>query len=424
MDDVSLPGVLRNPLECWNSVHQSRPGHVILHPALSSQDPGNLEKYGDNSSTLFDRWFCYQEAFHIASNLKSSLTDSILKKLSMLEADPDFPEDSFESVVTRYKNAVTFCQSFSIIEGVEAEQLTAQLQELDHARQTLDVYDQPIAFIRDLEDHFQHLLCWFVAQRPALRLHYPHVLPNIPGFLTDRLCLNCEGMRQEYHALAKSRISIGRSDRPGKESDIFVMDAPKSLRRTYISRFHAIIEYTPFGFQIIPDKNRYDIWLERGEQTVDVIAPTLLHHQDAILLGSRKREQYAILRYTTYTEESSAAFPVAIHTNRTLDEHRPSSSLSAAKISVELGIPRHRTFILCVSSFTIGRDASAPLHIPDSRISRTHAQITYQDGGFWISDAGSTNGTSLQDDCPCNIPTPLVKGDTIYLGQGFDVFVK
>lgn len=43
--------------------------------------------------------------------------------------------------------------------------------------------------------------------------------------------------------------------------------------------------------------------------------------------------------------------------------------------------------------FTIGRAATASLCLDDGRISRVHTEIVFDTERFWISDAGSVNGT-------------------------------
>jgi len=47
--------------------------------------------------------------------------------------------------------------------------------------------------------------------------------------------------------------------------------------------------------------------------------------------------------------------------------------------------------------FTIGRDESCELSVPDSSISRNHCQIQKSEKGFLLSDLGSTNGTFIGD---------------------------
>lgn len=43
--------------------------------------------------------------------------------------------------------------------------------------------------------------------------------------------------------------------------------------------------------------------------------------------------------------------------------------------------------------YTLGRAQGSEINLPHEAISRRHALIEWQDGGFWIQDVGSTNGT-------------------------------
>jgi hypothetical protein len=67
------------------------------------------------------------------------------------------------------------------------------------------------------------------------------------------------------------------------------------------------------------------------------------------------------------------------------------------------------------SKFVIGRHSDCDLAIPDSRLSRIHAQIEQFAGRWEISDAGSSNGTELGGS-PLFEPMPIFDGNTISLG--------
>ena len=43
----------------------------------------------------------------------------------------------------------------------------------------------------------------------------------------------------------------------------------------------------------------------------------------------------------------------------------------------------------------IGRSRVCTITIDDPNISRRHAEIRRQDGGYWIADLGSTNGLEI-----------------------------
>ena len=54
-----------------------------------------------------------------------------------------------------------------------------------------------------------------------------------------------------------------------------------------------------------------------------------------------------------------------------------------------------KAFELNQSILTIGRDVANTIVINDAEISRKHARILSQAGGFVIEDTGSTNGTYI-----------------------------
>lgn len=68
----------------------------------------------------------------------------------------------------------------------------------------------------------------------------------------------------------------------------------------------------------------------------------------------------------------------------------------------------------------IGRDENlCSIVLPDTGISRRHAQITLEEGNLYITDTGSTNGVRVND-LPLTggmMHSPIVDGDTIALGD-------
>ena len=54
--------------------------------------------------------------------------------------------------------------------------------------------------------------------------------------------------------------------------------------------------------------------------------------------------------------------------------------------------PHEKTFH---RDFRIGRDDSCELRLNDPLISRRHAEVSFKEGLWWISDLGSRNGTTL-----------------------------
>jgi pSer/pThr/pTyr-binding forkhead associated (FHA) protein len=64
---------------------------------------------------------------------------------------------------------------------------------------------------------------------------------------------------------------------------------------------------------------------------------------------------------------------------------------------------------------TLGRLPDNSICLTDGRLSRHHAQIDFRDGGYWISDLASQNGT-LVNDRPLTDAHRLQAGDSIELG--------
>jgi adenylate cyclase len=72
---------------------------------------------------------------------------------------------------------------------------------------------------------------------------------------------------------------------------------------------------------------------------------------------------------------------------------------------------------------TLGRHPDQHVQILDRVVSKEHALITFVDGGYWLQDMGSRNGTYVNTE---RIPgrTRLNDGDTITLGSTRCIFVE
>ena len=66
--------------------------------------------------------------------------------------------------------------------------------------------------------------------------------------------------------------------------------------------------------------------------------------------------------------------------------------------------------------FTIGRGMQATLHVDSGRVSRIHAEVVFEGGGWVLRDAGSTNGTYLNGR-RVTAPTDLRRGDAVQVGK-------
>lgn len=89
----------------------------------------------------------------------------------------------------------------------------------------------------------------------------------------------------------------------------------------------------------------------------------------------------------------------------------------AARLTVAgPGPNKGRSFQLSQSPFRIGRSPDADAQVEDLRLSRQHAEISFDSrGSFWIRDLGSTNGTFVNGQ-PIDGQTAVRQGDRISLG--------
>gem|GEM_PF-1270182 len=67
-------------------------------------------------------------------------------------------------------------------------------------------------------------------------------------------------------------------------------------------------------------------------------------------------------------------------------------------------------------ALVIGRSSSCDIHVPDSEMSRRHAEVSRHDGGVVVRDLGSTNGTRVNGSM-ISAPTTLAAGDVITVGN-------
>jgi two-component system, cell cycle response regulator len=66
-------------------------------------------------------------------------------------------------------------------------------------------------------------------------------------------------------------------------------------------------------------------------------------------------------------------------------------------LTVLTGPEKGAVFSFATAEATIGRSEDAEISIPDMGLSRIHARISRKPGGYYLEDAGSTNGTFVND---------------------------
>jgi pSer/pThr/pTyr-binding forkhead associated (FHA) protein len=91
---------------------------------------------------------------------------------------------------------------------------------------------------------------------------------------------------------------------------------------------------------------------------------------------------------------------------------------SAARVLLRIvaGPASGQTFEVGRAGATMGRSPDISIRMSDERLSRRHAQIQFKDGGYWLADLGSSNGTYVNQH-RLSAPHQLRSGDVIGLGR-------
>jgi hypothetical protein len=85
------------------------------------------------------------------------------------------------------------------------------------------------------------------------------------------------------------------------------------------------------------------------------------------------------------------------------------------RLNIEAGPTAPGMFQLREPMTVLGRgEQLADVDVGDEAASRRHACIEYKDGGFWLTDMGSTNGTILNGELVSK--SQLADGDVIQIG--------
>ena len=85
------------------------------------------------------------------------------------------------------------------------------------------------------------------------------------------------------------------------------------------------------------------------------------------------------------------------------------------RLLVTLGMERREVLIEKGDDVTIGRSPGNALILPDSRLSRKHARIEWDELGFLLKDLQSSNGTWLNRRRVAS--DRLIQGDEIRVGS-------
>ena len=71
--------------------------------------------------------------------------------------------------------------------------------------------------------------------------------------------------------------------------------------------------------------------------------------------------------------------------------------LAGLRLVASAGPAQGSVFDVGEAGATLGRLPENSICLTDGRLSRYHARIEFRDGGYWLSDLGSQNGTLVND---------------------------
>ena len=90
--------------------------------------------------------------------------------------------------------------------------------------------------------------------------------------------------------------------------------------------------------------------------------------------------------------------------------------MQSFQLTIKVGPNPGKVYTLDKDQMVIGRDSLTDLVVPDAEVSRRHARIYMQGGGYVLEDLGSTNGCFVNGQ-RLSGPQPLRSGDTIMFGE-------
>jgi len=93
------------------------------------------------------------------------------------------------------------------------------------------------------------------------------------------------------------------------------------------------------------------------------------------------------------------------------------------RLVIRSGVDVGKEFILDKNELIVGREQTADIPISDPEISRRHARLFFQNGGYIIEDLGSTNGTFVNGQ-KISGPYLLRPGEVINFGEHVSVLFE
>jgi pSer/pThr/pTyr-binding forkhead associated (FHA) protein len=191
-------------------------------------------------------------------------------------------------------------------------------------------------------------------------------------------------------------ISLGR----GPQNHVVVADPAVSRRHALIQRegdeYWAEDLGSPNG--VLVNKRR-------------IAERTQLKHGDVLRLGATEFTFELVAPESARTAQHAVDAGVTPMGTRLIP-----AGAGRLVLEVYSGSSLGQTFEVDEQGGTIGRATTHLVSLLDASLSRDHARIDFHDGGYWLTDLNSTNGTSVNQE-RVRAPHRLQAGDIVDLGQ-------
>ena len=206
-----------------------------------------------------------------------------------------------------------------------------------------------------------------------------------------------------------------------------------SVSRTYAPNEYSIwlspsdrARYEGVEDEVIDELSAYLLEHARREQLILASQPVITFHTDEALALGEFGIQARLVRASGQSEGPAAVEPLDEHGHTMIYStsarvRGPVEEAQARRLPRALLMVGGRRLLVPPAGGVIGRSRECEIVLDDAGISRRHAELRPQNGGWIVSDLGSTNGSRVNGQT-LGSPRPLRAGDRLELGSTEIVF--
>ncbi len=206
-----------------------------------------------------------------------------------------------------------------------------------------------------------------------------------------------------------------------------------SVSRTYAPNEYSVwlspgdrARYEGVEDEVIDELSAYLLEHARREQLILASQPAITFHTDDSLALGEFGIQARLVRASVHSEGPAAVEPLDEHGQTMIYStsarvREPIEQAHARRATRALLTVGGRRLLVPPGGGVIGRSRDCEIVLDDAGISRHHAELRPSDGGWTVTDLGSTNGSRLNGR-PLRTPYALQPGDRIELGSTEIVF--